>query len=50
MDEGENPWMGLLFAGRSRRTGAEEVGPSLKQVMEGVGEDAKGTREGEVER
>ena len=27
-----------------------EVGPSLKEVMEGVGEDEKGTREGKVER
>ena len=42
--------MGLLFAGRSRRTGAEEGGESPKQVMEGVGEDEKETREGEVER
>ena len=34
----------------SSPAGAEEVGPSLKQVMEGVGEDEKGTREGKVER
>ena len=34
----------------SSPAGAEEVGPSLKQVMEGVGEEEKETREGEVER